>query len=66
MSKDYMQTSIDSYKVRLDGRKEDAIAAIRDGAWWTAQAALGECVGFEEVIHELEHQIEVAGVMGDD
>ena len=66
MSKDYMQTSIGSYKVRLEGRKEDAIVAIRDGAWWTAQIALSECIRYEAAIEELEHQIEVAEVMGDD
>ena len=57
-----IRTSIKSYKKRLEGRKEDAIAAIRDGAMWTAQIALGECIGFEAVIEELEFQLEVMGV----
>lgn len=59
MDKDFIITSIGSYKKRLEGRKEDAIAAIRDGAMWTAQIALGECIGFEATIAELEFQLEV-------
>ena len=59
MDKDFIITSIKSYKKRLEGRKEDAIAAIRDGAMWTAQIALGECIGFEATIAELEFQLEV-------
>jgi|GEM_PF-2253739 len=53
-----IETSIKSYQKRLEGRKEDAIVAIRDGAMWTAQIALGECIGFEAVISELEFQLE--------
>lgn len=59
MDVDFVKTSIKSYKKRLEGRKEDAIAAIRDGAMWTAQIALGECIGFEATIAELEFQLEV-------
>lgn len=58
MDKDFIITSIKSYKKRLEGRKEDAIVAIRDGAMWTAQIALGECIGFEATIAELEFQLE--------
>ena len=53
-----IQTSINSYRKRLDGRREDAIAAIREGAMWTAQIAISECVGYELVISELEFQLE--------
>lgn len=62
MDKDFIITSIKSYKKRLEGRKEDAIAAIRDGAMWTAQIALGECIGFEATIAELEFQLEAMEV----
>lgn len=58
MTEKDIQTSIKSYKRRLEGRKEDAIVAIREGAMWTAQIALGECIGFEAVIEELEFQLE--------
>ena len=64
--KDFICTSIKSYKKRLEGRKEDAIAAIREGALWTAQIALGECIGFEAAINELEFQLEVLEVNDDD
>jgi hypothetical protein len=66
MNKDLIITSIGSYKKRLEGRKEDAIAAIRDGAMWSAQIALGECIGFEAAIAELEFQLEAMEVTGDD
>lgn len=62
MDKDFIITSIKSYKKRLEGRKEDAIAAIREGAMWSAQIALGECIGFEATIAELEFQLEVIEV----
>lgn len=65
MDKDFIITSIKSYKKRLDGRKEDVIAAIREGAMWTAQIALGECIGFEATIAELEFQLEVMEVNDD-
>lgn len=58
MDRKELETSIKSYKRRLEGRKEDAIVAIREGAMWTAQIALGECIGFEAVIGELEFQLE--------
>lgn len=63
--RDFIETGIKSYKRRLEDRKEDAIAAIRDGAMWTAQVALGECIGFESVIAELEFQLEVMEVNDD-
>ncbi len=66
MDRDYITTSIKSYKKRIEGRKEDAITAIRDGAMWTAQIALGECIGFEAAINELEFQLEVLEVNDDD
>lgn len=62
MDKAFVITSIKSYKKRLEGRKEDAIAAIREGAMWTAQEALSECVTFEAIIRELELQLEVMEV----
>lgn len=62
MNQKDIQTSIKSYRKRLEGRKEDAIAAIRDGSMWTAQIALGECIGFEAVIAELEFQLEAMEV----
>ena len=65
MDKSFIITSIKSYKKRLEGRKEDAIAAIRDGAMWSAQIALGECIGFEATIAELEFQLEVMEVNDD-
>lgn len=53
-----IETSIKSYEKRLEGRKEDAIAAIRDGSLWGAQVAISECMGYEAVISELEYQLE--------
>ena len=58
MDRKELETSIKSYKRRLEGRKEDAIAAIREGAMWTAQIMLGECLGYEAVINELEYQLD--------
>lgn len=56
--KDFMVTSIKSYKMRLKRRKQDAIEAILRDDMWNAQIALGECIGFEAAISELEFQIE--------
>ena len=56
---DFIETSIGSFKTQLKNREADAIAAIKDGSYWTAQIALSECVGFEAVIKELEFQLEV-------
>lgn len=62
MSKNFIITSIGSYKTRLKNRKADAIAAIKDDSYWTAQIALSDCIGFEAVIEELEFQLERAEV----
>lgn len=61
MDVDFVKTSIKSYKKRLEGRKEDAIAAIKDGSYWVAEIALGECIGFEATIAELEFQLDASG-----
>lgn len=65
MTKKEIQASIKSYQKRLEGRKEDAIASIREGSMWTAQIALGECIGYEAVINELEFQLECMEVEDD-
>lgn len=65
MTRDFIETSIKSYKKRLEDRKEEAIAAIRDEDMWTAQVALGECIGLKSVIAELEFQLEVTEVNDD-
>lgn len=62
MTEKDIQISIKSYKKRLEGRKEDAIAAIKAGSLWTAQIAINEASGFEAVIDELEFQLECMGV----
>ena len=46
MDVDFVKTSIGSFKTRLKNREADAIAAIKDGSYWTAQIALHECAGF--------------------
>ena len=45
--------------VRLKDREDAAIAAIKDGSYWTAEIALSDCAGFKAVIEELEFQLEV-------
>lgn len=65
MDVDFVKTSIKSYKKRLEGRKDAAIAAIKDGSYWVAEIALGECIGFEATIAELEFQLEVMEVNDD-
>ena len=59
MDVDFVKTSIGSYKTRLKDREDDAIAAIRDGSYWTAEIALSDCAGLKAVIDELEFQLEV-------
>lgn len=65
MMKDSLTLGIDSYKARLERRKKDVIDAVLNGSWWNAQIALGECIAFEDVITELEYQLEVAEIEGD-
>lgn len=65
IDKDFINTSIKSYQKRLEGRKEDAIVAIRQGAMWSAQVAIGECMGFQSAIAELEYQLELLEVDDD-
>ena len=65
MDVDFVKTSIGSYKTRLKDREDAAIAAIKDGSYWVAEIALGECIGFEATIAELEFQLEVMEVNDD-
>ena len=58
MDVDFVKTSIGSYKTRLKNREADAIAAIKDGSYWTAEIALSDCAGFKAVIEELEFLLE--------
>lgn len=58
MTASEIQTSVKSYQKRLEGRKEDAIVAIRDGSMWSAQIALGECIAYQAVIDELQFQLD--------
>ena len=58
MNRKDIETSIKSYSKRLEERKADVVANIQAGSYWAAQIALGECMGFEAVIRELEFQLE--------
>ena len=64
--KDYFDTDVKSYRARLAMRKADAIKAIEDGAYLTAQNAMNDCIGFEAVITELVFQRERMEVENDD
>lgn len=66
MMKDSLTLGIDSHKARLERRKKDVIDAVLNESWWTAQIALGECITFDGIITELEYQLEVAEIEGDD
>lgn len=65
MDVDFVKTSIGSFKTRLKDREAYAIAAIKDGSYWTAEIALSECAGFKAVIEELEYQLELMEVNDD-
>lgn len=56
--KDYFETDVASYKARLADRKADAIKAIEEGAYLTAQNAMNDCIAYEAVIIELVFQRE--------
>lgn len=58
MSSYDIEASIKSFQNRLESRKKDVIESIQSGSLWVAQLALGECMGFEAVIEELEFQLE--------
>ncbi len=62
MDVDFVKTSIGSFKTRLKDREDAAIAAIKDGSYWTAEIALSDCAGLKAVIDELEFQLEVMEV----
>ena len=62
MTEKDITTSIKSHEFRLEQRKKDAIRAIREGSYWQAQIALGECIGYEAVINEMRFQLEVMEV----
>lgn len=53
-----LATDIRSREKKLDECKLRAIKSIRECEWWSAQVALGECIGYAEVIKELEYQVE--------
>lgn len=65
MNADEITTAIRSRRRRLEDGKLRAINAIREGDWWAAQIALGECVGHSEVIDELGFQLDVIEVEGE-
>ena len=56
MMKDSLTLGIDSYKYRLDNRRKDAVMAILNGNYLTAESALGDCIAYEAVIKELQYQ----------
>lgn len=51
-----INTAIGSYKYRLDNRRKDAVMAILNGNYLTAESALGDCIAYEAVIKELQYQ----------
>ena len=66
MDKDFVRTSIGSYRHRMMGADERAIRAIREGSYTVALLALAEAMQYKACIEELELQIEVSEVNGDD
>lgn len=58
MNRNDIEAGIGSYKYRLESRKNDVIEFVEKGQMWNAQIALGECIGYEAVIKELEFQLE--------
>ena len=64
--KDYFDTDIASYNARLAYRKADAIKAIEEGAYLTAQNCINDCIGFVAVMNELAFQRERMEVENDD
>lgn len=53
-----LATDIRSHEKRLEECRLRTINSIREGRWWSAQVALGECIGHAKVIEELEYQVE--------
>ena len=66
MDRELLRTSIGSYKHRMMGADERAIRAIREGSYSVAMLALAETMQYKACIEELEFQIEVSEVNGDD
>lgn len=62
MTTEDIQTSIDSYKARLKERKAELVTFVMRDELWNAQIALGECIGFEACVKELEFQLMVMEV----
>lgn len=62
MEREFLDTSIGSYKHRMEQANERAIAAINDGSYTVALIAIAEAMQFAACIEELNFQIECAEV----
>lgn len=62
MEREFLDTSIGSYRHRMEQANERAIAAINDGSYTVALIAIAEAMQFDACIEELKFQIECAEV----
>lgn len=62
MDREFLDTSIGSYRQRMENANERAIAAINDGSYTVAMIAIAEAMQHAACIEELKFQIECAEV----
>ena len=65
MTEKSIQTSIKSYKARMEAADQTAIEAIRGGMYETAASMVARAAGYKAAIEELEFILEAMEVWHD-